>query len=196
MPRHVVKGHYWFLLSWASKNFRINIYRCYFCLYMIASVPWSQMFILHLQDRTASNIKLLYLKQLASRKAKPLWIINLCIWFLTVFRVRSQHWNVVVSARPLFLACGFGCLVSCIFCVFIHYCNCPTPRRPFGALHQVSNIHTVPQYWIGLSLLWILPQFQTLNSSSYLTAPVLKLLAVCSYLCVTLFNAVYFCVEV
>lgn len=154
------------------------------------------MFILHLQDRTASNIKLLYLKQLASRKAKPLWIINLCIWFLTVFRVRSQHWNVVVSARPLFLACGFGCLVSCIFCVFIHYCNCPTPRRPFGALHQVSNIHTVPQYWIGLSLLWILPLLQTLNSSSYLTAPVLKLLAVCSYLCVTLFNAVYFCVEV
>lgn len=82
---------------------------------------------------------------------------------------------MVVSARPLRLACGFGGLVSCIVCVFIHHRDRPAPRRPAGALHQVSDIHTVLERQTGLSLLGILPLRQTLSSSSYLTAPVLAL---------------------
>lgn len=70
-------------------------------------------------------------------------LLNLSTQFSTAFKVGSQHWNVVVSARPLFLARGFGCLVSSNICVFIHHCNCPPPRWPSGALHQVGNIHTI-----------------------------------------------------
>lgn len=137
---------------------------------MISSVR--SVFALGLQERTESNIKLQYGKQPPSRKAKlqrphskilvnpwelsgnlKIWVniwellVNLCIWFFTVSGGRSQPWNVVVPARPLIPARGSGCVVSSIICVFLHYCNCPTPCWPFGALHQVSDVHPVSEHW-------------------------------------------------